>query len=108
MSLTTQGLVEQDIFELVGLAHLSHEEKAELGQLMTETAEQRIAARILEALDDDSAFAWQAKITEEDWAGADQILDKNGLDIDRIALEEILALKARYVEEAAMSEKSQK
>lgn len=108
MALTIQNLVEQDIFELVGLAHLSLGEKAELGQLMTETAEQRIAARILEALDDDSAFAWQAKVDAEDWAGADQILDKNGLDIDRIALEEILALKARYVEEAGLLQASKK
>lgn len=98
---TVEDLIQEDVIKLMGLDPNTKEEQERIRTLMVETAQNRIAARVLVQLDQETALDWQKHLAEENLAAADQLLLDHDLDINQIAVEEILLLKAQYLHMAA-------
>lgn len=94
--MTPEGLLEKEIFELLGLQSVPEDKRQEMVAVMVETIENRVLARVLDSL------------TEEDQSKFDELLDGGddrahrflmgkGIDLTRLALEEVMFYKATLV-----------
>jgi hypothetical protein len=93
-------LIEQDVFDAVGLEGLTDEQKQTLMLQMTESINNRVLIRIHDLLDEASKKEWEGLIDEGKNQEATDFLESKGISLDKLAVEESLGLKAQLIEMA--------
>lgn len=78
-----ERILDKDIIELIGLKDITSEKKQELLENMMNTIENRVFARVVETLKK------EGKLEEYDKAeDLDKFLEEEGIDIDKMFIEE--------------------
>lgn len=95
---TIKEIEEKDLLELIGLSHLSAEEKESTYQTMVETIQHRVVARISDALDDAKFAEWEKLVDAGKSEKSQQFLMSSGIDLDQIYAQETLLYKIEMVQ----------
>lgn len=99
LPLTGNDIVTRDLLELMGVsASMSEEEKQRLYNLAIETVNNRVLARLSDALPEAEANAWVNAHEAGDQAGASAILERNNFSLNDVFLQEFLIYKAEMAE----------
>lgn len=97
-------ILDKDIFELIGGANLAEEKKKELYLKIGQTIENRVIARIDDALSDTEREEWLKFVDRGDKAQMEEYLRSKNIDVTKLTVEEALIYK---LEIASLFEKSQ-
>lgn len=98
VTLSTDDLIDKDIFELLGLKDADQKRKDKIIADMLETIENRVTERMLDALDMvGEAENFDKLVDADDQVAADALLLKHGIDLSQISLEESMLYKAEIV-----------
>ncbi len=89
-----EGVLQQNIFELLDLEHLPQEKKDEVFQQAYETVMNRIMLVIANRLDEAKLDQLKDLFEKEDGAAISQFFADTGLEIEQIATAETLKYKA--------------
>lgn len=96
-----EGVLQQNIFELLDLEHLPQEKKDEVFQQAYETVMNRIMLVIANRLDEAKLDELKELFEKEDGTAVTQFFADNGIEIEQIATTEALKYKAEL---AALNE----
>lgn len=88
-----KDILEQDIFEVLKLTHLTKEQKAELFDKAQETIMYRVMSRLGDQLPDHDLEKLKVLLEKHDQAAVDQFFDSRDIDIDQVTAQEALAYK---------------
>ena len=92
----SEKLLEDNIFELLGIADANEEQKNKMMADITRTIQNRVVARILDGLKDEEVPIFEDAMGKDDEA-VKQFLASKGIDLPRIATEEALSYKAELL-----------
>ncbi|MBI4253290.1 hypothetical protein HY623_03905 [Candidatus Uhrbacteria bacterium] len=91
---TTDDVIKKNIFDILGLSQLPEEQKAQMLQKMLQIIYQRVVARIIDVLPEDSMRALKDAIDKEDSDATTAVLTKHGMmSFPELMCEEALFLK---------------
>ncbi len=96
-----EGVLQQNIFELLDLEHLPQEKKDEIFQQAYDTVMNRIMLQIADRLDEVKLDELKALFEKGDGGAVSQFFTDNGIEIEQLATTETLKYK---VELASLSE----
>jgi len=96
-----QQVIDQDIFTVMGLEHLSQEKKDELFAKAYDTIMHRIMLRVADQLEEPEIDQLKNLILSDDTEAVDGFFESHSVDINQISMSESLAYKT---EMAALAE----
>lgn len=95
-----QDLLKTDIFELLGMAGLASKQRQDISTDMVITIQNRIAARLQDALGSEDQDALISSLSEGRTGEARSILANNNLpSLETMAVEEALIYKHQFISE---------
>lgn len=97
-------LMNQDIFKVLKLDHLSQEEKDKLQEKMVNTIQGRIMARIMDVLSAEDQKKLNELFDKNDDKEIEEFL-KNKTDMQNIVVQEILLYKAEMIDNSQQIDK---
>jgi hypothetical protein len=106
MDQTTNGgidpkkLVEQDLFEAIGMTDMTDEQKTAIMTDLAESVNSRVLIRIHDLLDEDSRKQWADLTNIGSEADMTKFLADRGISLEEITVEAALQLKAQFIEMA--------
>lgn len=89
-----RALVNKDLLEIMGLDKISEEKKVELREKMAATIENRVFRRVTKELTEKGKFDEFEKIAQDD-KDPSEFLKKNGINTERIYIEEAILYKSQ-------------
>jgi phosphosulfolactate synthase (CoM biosynthesis protein A) len=92
-----EDLFDKGIFELLGIADASQSRKDVITESIIETVENRVLARILDGLDDNSSQLFQ-EAAEKGGDAVSVFLEGHNVDLASITAEEVLYYKAQLTQ----------
>jgi len=98
--LTPQNLIEKDLFEIVGLKHLSDQQKTDLLAKFLESVNHRVIVRILDEISQAKRRAFLELLSKGDESEITRFIEDQGISLETLATQEALALKAELISTA--------
>lgn len=92
-----KDIIDKDIFELLAAKDMAQEKKQELYQKMAETVQNRVIARIDDALSEPDRQEWLKILDEQNKEKAEAFLRERNLDAPKMLIEEALIYKMELV-----------
>jgi len=92
-----QDIIDKDLLELMGAQNMPQKQKAELYLKMADTIQNRVIARIDDALSDLERQEWLKLLDEGDNAKMEQFLKNKNLDPAKLLVEEALIYKTEIM-----------
>lgn len=100
VQIPVQDLLKADIFELLGMAGISSKQRQDISTDMIIAIQNRIVARLQDALSDFDQSDLIAALSEKRHTDAQKILSTNNLpSLETMAIEEALIFKHQLVNE---------
>lgn len=96
------SLVTRDIIDIVGLSHLDEKRKQELRGKILETVQNRVFNRIVKELKEKNKVEEYEKLEED--VAVENFFKNNGIDEEKIFLEEALYYKAQLATAAKVAD----
>lgn len=93
-------IVRKDILELMGFTTLSEERKQALYDKIERGIDNRVAARIFDALTEEERAQYQKLTDESKFEEAGQLLQSKGIDAKKWVLEETIIMKMELYEDS--------
>jgi hypothetical protein len=93
-----QDLMEKDIFELLHIPDLPDDKKTEMLNIINETIQARVVARIAEAVSEEEAQQFSALAEKDDQEAMKKFLTDRQISLEQLALEEALNYRIELVE----------
>lgn len=95
-----QDFLDKDIFELLGLTHLSAEEKKKLTKTITDTVEGRVWDRLFDQLTKEGKIEGYKTALDAGDEKLGQFLSSNNIDLNQMFTEEAMALRMQLTSAA--------
>lgn len=92
-----EAIIDKDIFQLLGLENSSEADKKQVMDDMLETIQNRVVARLYDALGEEASQAFEKLVDEGDDAKVADFLKQKGIDTARITTEEALFYKTEIL-----------
>lgn len=90
-------IIEEDILKLLGLDDASDEKKDELYQKMLSTIQNRVVARLLDELDEESREKFKKLLDKNDEKEIKTFLQTKDIDMNELMAQETLIYKTEIV-----------
>ncbi len=94
MKLTSQQLVEEDIFEILGLDKMPEKDQDELRMRMLDVVNNRVLLRIGDILSDEEMKEFEKVLDSNDDQKVRDFLTGKKIDISKLIVEETLVFKS--------------
>jgi len=88
-----KDIIDKDLLELMGAQNMPEEQKAELYQKMSDTVQNRVFARVDDALDEQGKQEFSRLLDEGDSNKINEFLQGKGIDVNKLLVEESLTYK---------------
>lgn len=96
--LSYDDVINKDILELMGISDLPEEEKIELYNKILATVQNRVIARVADAMDEATTQEWLEVKKTGDKAKMDQFMISKDIDINKLMLQESLIYKTELAQ----------
>jgi len=97
-TIDVKNLIEDDIFDLLGLENLDDKTKDDLRIKILESVSNRILLRVADLLNDEEIKHWENLLDEGNNDKIVNYLQEKNIDLKKIAIEESLIYKRQLVE----------
>jgi hypothetical protein len=103
--ITYEDIINKDILDLMGARDMPEEKKKELYTKMLETIQNRVIARVADAIGDGEMPEWERLAKEGDKTKMEEFLKSKDIDIAKLYLQEALIYKTEMVNLASAAKK---
>ncbi len=103
--LTYDEIIKKDILELMGFTGLTEEKKKELRLKIEEAVNDRVTARIFDTLSESDAQKYDELLGMEKFEDAAKFLSDNGINIEKLLIQETILMKLELVEDSKVLKK---
>jgi hypothetical protein len=97
-TIDVKNLIEDDIFDLLGLENLDDKTKDDLRINILESVSNRILLRVADLLNDEEIKHWENLLDEGNNEKIVNYLQEKNIDLKKIAIEESLIYKRQLVD----------
>jgi len=97
-TIDVKNLIEDDIFDLLGLENLDDKTKDDLRIKILESVSNRILLRVADLLNDEEIKHWENLLDEGNNDKIVNYLQEKNIDLKKIAIEESLIYKRQLVD----------
>jgi hypothetical protein len=106
MDQNTQGgidpkrLIEQDLFDAVGMSNMSDDQKVNIMTSLSEAVNNRVLIMVHDLLPEADRQAWTDVVNTGTEKQMNEFLNARNISLDKITVEAALGLKAQFIEMA--------
>lgn len=101
-------ILDKDLLDLMGVANMPDNEKAELYQKMAATIQDRVLLRVDDALDEDGRKQFGEIIDTGDQAKTNEFLTSKGIDVPKLLVQEAMLYKLEMMSLLEISQNQKK
>lgn len=92
-----EDILNKDILDLMGAKDMAEDKKQDLYTKMFQTIQNRVIARISDALSDEDVAEWQKISESQDNQQIENFLKTRGIDLAQLMLQEALSYKSEMI-----------